>query len=309
MLGDPRRTRDVRAKVQQIVDAGEDRFQVARMAAGDDPAFGVVKTLIVDYTIDGQHGHGQGHRSGDDRPGQRARRPSTSPTCTATPTGHLLLEAWKPGRYEIEPATGRTEVDRGFQLARAAGSDAGRGRWPSRRTRERLEKTTFDPLASWSEHPDPGVKYFSGTATYTRTFSVPSEMLGHGRRLYLDLGKVEVMAQVTLNGKDLGILWKPPFLVDVTDVARPGANALEVKVVNLWINRLIGDEQLAGGQPAQPQRHPQGVAAVAQRGQTQPDRAVHVHELAALEEGGCPCSLRPARPRQAPGDGTESSVD
>ena len=113
---------------------------------------------------------------------------------------------------------------------------------------------TIDPLASWSENSDPGVKYFSGTATYTRTLSVPSEMLGHGRRLFLDLGKVEVMARVALNGTDMGLLWKPPFLVDITDVARPGANALEVKVVNLWINRLIGDEQL----PEDSQRNANG---------------------------------------------------
>ena len=116
------------------------------------------------------------------------------------------------------------------------------------------ERTTFDQLASWSEHPDPGVKYFSGTATYTKTFSLPSGMLGHGHRVYLDLGKVEVMARVKLNGTDLGILWKPPFLVDVTEAARPGVNALEVKVVNLWINRLIGDEQL----PEDSQRNPNG---------------------------------------------------
>ena len=99
------------------------------------------------------------------------------------------------------------------------------------------------------------MKYFSGTATYTRALcSVPPELLGHGRRLFLELGKVEVMARVALNGRDMGLLWKPPFLVDVTDVARPGANALEVRVVNLWINRLIGDEQL----PEDSQRNANG---------------------------------------------------
>ena len=116
------------------------------------------------------------------------------------------------------------------------------------------QKATFDRLISWSDHPDPGVKYYSGTATYTQAFSVPPESCGKGHRLYLDLGKVEVMAHVTLNGKDLGILWKPPFLVDVTEAVRPGTNALEVKVVNLWINRLIGDEQL----PEDSERNPDG---------------------------------------------------
>jgi hypothetical protein len=69
-------------------------------------------------------------------------------------------------------------------------------------------------------------------------------MLGKDRALYLDLGRVYVMAQAKLNGRDLGILWKPPFSVDVTDILHAGANDLVVSVVNLWPNRLIGDEQL-----------------------------------------------------------------
>jgi hypothetical protein len=113
---------------------------------------------------------------------------------------------------------------------------------------------TLDKLISWSDHKDPGVKYFSGTATYTKTLNVPPAMLGNERRVYLDLGKVRVMAQVKLNGKDFGILWKPPFRVDITEAAKPGENALEVEVVNLWVNRLIGDEQL----PEDSERNPDG---------------------------------------------------
>ena len=79
-------------------------------------------------------------------------------------------------------------------------------------------------------------------------------MLVPNRRWYLDLGKVAVMAEVKLNGKDLGILWKPPFRVDVTAALKAGDNLLEVKVVNLWINRLIGDEQL----PEDNDRNPNG---------------------------------------------------
>ena len=65
-----------------------------------------------------------------------------------------------------------------------------------------------------------------------------------GKRVYLDLGRVEVLAEVKVNGKDLGTLWKPPFRVDVTDAVHAGNNDLEVRVTNLWPNRLIGDEQL-----------------------------------------------------------------
>ena len=113
---------------------------------------------------------------------------------------------------------------------------------------------TLDRLLSWSEHSDPGVKYFSGTATYRKTLTVPSEMLAEGNRLYLDLGDVQVIARVTLNDHELSTLWKPPFRVDITDIAKPGDNTLEVQVVNLWPNRMIGDEQL----PEDSDRNPNG---------------------------------------------------
>ena len=107
----------------------------------------------------------------------------------------------------------------------------------------------------WSEHADPAVKYFSGVATYRKTLGITGESL-HSQdcRLDLDLGDVQVMARVTLNGHDLGVLWKPPFRVDITDVAKVGDNALEVQVVNLWPNRMIGDEQL----PQDSERNPDG---------------------------------------------------
>jgi hypothetical protein len=77
-----------------------------------------------------------------------------------------------------------------------------------------------------------------------KTFVIPENTLGQTRRVYLDLGNVEVMASVRLNGKDMGTLWKPPFRIDITPSAKTGENRLEVEVVNLWPNRLIGDEQL-----------------------------------------------------------------
>lgn len=96
----------------------------------------------------------------------------------------------------------------------------------------RLEK-----LVSLSEHPEPGVRYFSGTATYT----CHCEIRQLNSQLFLDLGDVQVIAQVKVNGRDLGTLWKPPFCVDVTDALKPGTNELEIRVTNLWPNRMIGD--------------------------------------------------------------------
>ena len=104
-------------------------------------------------------------------------------------------------------------------------------------------KVTFDKLISWSESADSGVKYFSGTGTYTRTLNAPSEWFKSGARLWLDLENVKDLAEVVVNGQSLGIVWKKPFRVDVTDTLKPGANAVEIRVTNLWVNRLIGDQQ------------------------------------------------------------------
>ncbi|MFD3003759.1 glycosyl hydrolase [Pontibacter toksunensis] len=101
----------------------------------------------------------------------------------------------------------------------------------------------MDKLASWTESDDPGVKYFSGAATYTQTLKAPRKWFGKGEQLWLDLGEVEELAEVTVNGKSLGVVWKEPYRVDVTNVLKPGKNTIEIKVVNLWVNRLIGDQQ------------------------------------------------------------------
>ncbi len=104
-------------------------------------------------------------------------------------------------------------------------------------------KITLDRLSSWHENRDAGVKYFSGSGTYTKTIQAPAEWFKTGTRLWLDLGDTKNLAEVTLNGKALGILWKTPFQVDVTYALKQGANTLLVKVTNLWVNRLIGDQQ------------------------------------------------------------------
>ena len=99
----------------------------------------------------------------------------------------------------------------------------------------------FTTLQPWSASDDAGVKYFSGTATYTKTVGAENAWVHSGGRVMLDLGKVNDVAEVVVNGKELGILWKPPYRVDVTDVLKAGDNAVEVKVTNEWTNRIAGD--------------------------------------------------------------------
>jgi hypothetical protein len=250
--GDAVRTRDMKAKVQQIVDAGENSFEVARLAAGDDPAFGIVKTAVIEYTVGGK----------------KMTVTGIDPeTITLTQTkaseriadvrlgadGQPILEAWQAGQYELLTASGRT---RHFQAAALPAPVELNGPWqvafpPSLGAPSQI---TLDKLMSWSDHSDNGVKHFSGAATYNTRFVVPDGMAGKNRHVHLDLGKVQIMAQVILNGKDLGLFWKPPFLIDVTDAVKAGENKLEVTVVNLWINRMIGDELL----PEDSDRNPDG---------------------------------------------------
>jgi hypothetical protein len=106
-------------------------------------------------------------------------------------------------------------------------------------------KIALEKLGSWSESADTGVKYFSGTATYTKTFEAPAGWFQSGARLWLDLGEVKNIAEVSVNGEPLGVVWKAPFRAELTGALKPGANAVEIKVTNLWVNRLIGD-QLSG---------------------------------------------------------------
>ena len=102
---------------------------------------------------------------------------------------------------------------------------------------------TFSALSSWSEHSDPGVKYFSGTATYTTPLDAPDAWLAKGGQVWLDLGQVKNLGQVTVNGKTFPALWRPPFRVNITPALKPGANHVAIAVTNLWVNRIIGDEQ------------------------------------------------------------------
>jgi hypothetical protein len=102
---------------------------------------------------------------------------------------------------------------------------------------------TVDALRSLSENLDSGVRYFSGTATYTKRFTLPPDAKKVGAHLALDLGDLREVAEISLNGHPLGILWNPPFVLDITGAVRPGGNRLRVKVANLWVNRLIGDAQ------------------------------------------------------------------
>jgi hypothetical protein len=181
-------------------------------------------------------------------------------------------ELWNPETGDIQPASyqiadGRTTVplnlkpnDAVFVVFREATEELSRilpqpietqlttinGLWNVRfqPNRGAPEQISLDRLTGWDQHSDPGVKYFSGTGIYTKTIEAPESWFQNGAELYLDLGDVKNLAEVIVNGESLGIVWKEPFRVNVTEALKPDANTLEIKVTNLWVNRLIGDAQL-----------------------------------------------------------------
>ncbi|MEN6561147.1 MAG: glycosyl hydrolase [Acidobacteriota bacterium] len=99
---------------------------------------------------------------------------------------------------------------------------------------------TFERLQGWTESSDPGIRAFSGIATYRTTFEL-SAALASKRRLFLQLGDLTEIAEVTVNGKDLGVVWLPPYRVEISGAVRSGSNRLEIRVANLWANRLNAD--------------------------------------------------------------------
>ncbi len=377
--GDAARTRDVRTKVQALVDGGELEFQVARLAQDDDPAYGTVKTLVLKYSVndqpftisaqdpdrisldtsiilttgaDGSQGLTGEYFTNTDLSGKPAvvrtdtginfAWNSGSPAAgipannwSARWTG--TLTALKSGEYTFclyaddgcrlfidgqnvidhwsldsgnEAHTGKINLVAGkkygirVEYFQGPGNDSIHLSWlvpaasrpaeiqctsagnlelvasepgdyslasaSGKIRRVRIENVpvpqeitgpwevhfppkwgappeiTLDHLISLSDSPIDGVKYFSGTATYTKAFDwKPAAKIGNQKtETWLDLGDVQVMAEIKLNGHNLGILWKPPFRVNVTEILTPGRNTLEVRVPDLWPNRMIGDAAL-----------------------------------------------------------------
>ncbi len=128
---------------------------------------------------------------------------------------------------------------------------------------------TLDTLACWTAHAEERIRHFSGTGIYRHTFQAQAPAAG--QRVVLDLGRVEVMAGVRFNGHELGTLWKPPFHVDVTQFLQEGENQIEVRVTNLWVNRLIGDERFPSLLDFDERGSPKGWPKWLQQGERAPD--------------------------------------
>ncbi len=102
----------------------------------------------------------------------------------------------------------------------------------------------LDELISWTDHDDEGINYFSGTATYSNSFDLSNDVLNKSNDIYIDLGEVLDVAEVIVNNKSVGVLWTKPFKLNIKDYVKEGNNNIEIRITNMWINRLTGDMDL-----------------------------------------------------------------
>ena len=235
---------DVTDKVRDLLKQGESEVAATNSNFGD-PAVNVVKHLVVEYTVDGKR-----HKS------QVGENETIS-------FGPAMIASTGPATYDL-----RRLGDRRYELVsweKSAFTANGTGGSSVRVASDLAPSTVdlssdwtvtfppklgapksahFDKLASYTDSTEDGVKYFSGTASYRKTFTVAPDFAAPDRSVRLDLGDVKNFATVFVNGRLVATLWKPPFALDISGFVHGGQNSLEVRVTNLWVNRMIGDEQL-----------------------------------------------------------------
>jgi hypothetical protein len=199
-----------------------------------DPLTGEIRAAAA-YRVDGQ----SAPLASDASEAGRVQAGRTTVPLEFAPCGSLFVVFRKPAATGVAPAAKRN-------FSRWTPQHELSGPWTVRFDPKwgGPASAMFPELISWTERPEPGIKFYSGTATYEKSFDLPESLGPGGRRLALDLGQVKMLAEVRLNGKNLGILWAPPFRVDVTDAIKPRGNRLEIDVVNFWPNRVIGDQSL-----------------------------------------------------------------
>ena len=154
--------------------------------------------------------------------------------------GSLVVRARKPGTYAYQTAKGRNGK---IVVDQVPADQVISGPWkidfpPNLGA---PHEAIVDELSDWTKSTDPGIRYFSGTATYHKSFTL--QKTPANGEVILDLGMVREVATVKVNGKDAGVLWKHPWQANIGSLLKAGENHLEISVTNLWNNRIVGDLQ------------------------------------------------------------------
>ncbi|MBR5025217.1 MAG: hypothetical protein IKX48_09130, partial [Victivallales bacterium] len=233
-------SKDVTAHVKSLVARdGTLNIIASNDILGGDPAVLHLKHLDLEYTLNGKDVKATFPENGSVQiPAGIIGKPDYDVV------GHdnaVSLTAWEDGVLAVTDAKGKMSFVTAIGVPKPIVID---GPWnvsfpPNLGA---PEKVTFPELISFPESKDNGIKFFSGTATYTKTVNLPEEYVNSP--LMLDLGMLHDNARVFINGRDCGILWKAPFRVNATGIMKAGANDIRIEVTNRWVNRLIGDEEL-----------------------------------------------------------------
>jgi hypothetical protein len=237
-----RKSVDVSAQVSAAVKDNSLRIKATNELAGKDPAYGVQKQLRVCYQLGSETCEVTVSENQELRLPESKWLPSPwLPEITGRDQG-VQMVVWDKGRYRLQTSAG---AEKSVSVESMTAPIVPNQPWT----------VTFTPnwdapahielpqLIDLTKHDDPGVRYYSGTVTYKTVLHLSHTFVQNADCLSLDLGRVNVLAEVIVNGTNLGILWCEPFRIDVTAAAKPGDNNLEIRVTNLWVNRLIGDEQ------------------------------------------------------------------
>ncbi|MDR1923426.1 MAG: hypothetical protein LBQ66_03535 [Planctomycetaceae bacterium] len=244
VLDDPKATVDATETVRKLLKNGGDTVHVAKVTeAVGDPKVGVVKTLKVEFKVGGELFTASGQDGG------RVFLYDRDLPFQITDDGFVFR---KSGRFLLHRSFGKSGPQQ-IDIHNAIDIDK---KWSVEFVSKKTQLVQeFDRLTAWNDSPNEAIKHFSGTAIYRTKINLPEKLIAGGasysseqkknKRVLLDLGKVEVMAEVVVNGKNVGVLWTDNKVVDVTDALQFGKeNEIEIRVTNLWCNRLIGDAAL-----------------------------------------------------------------
>ncbi|HLO97450.1 MAG TPA: glycosyl hydrolase, partial [Fimbriimonas sp.] len=212
---------DVTSLVAKAGDAHSLRMIASNGALGGDPAYLVVKKLVVTYQLGNE-------TKTVTIPENGTLSLGNLPDAGSPPVYELkggAMHVWQNGDFKTSWSTGKSATLKVRDIPAAA---TVKGPWQARFPSgwDAPEKVTFDKLMSWTDHTNFGVKHFSGTVRYSNTISVTAAQLAKGKRLILDLGDVRELCRVRLNGIPLGALWGSPYRVDITEFAKVGKNSL-----------------------------------------------------------------------------------
>ena len=232
----PQRWLDVTDTLRKLAaQGGLDLAEVHPGVFGRDPVPNVVKTLEVEYRLAGKTATA---RVAEGKPLRLGKSALPDLRLHAAADGSVRAASTSGVRAELVFASGKRQP---LELAAPPAPAELQGPWQVTLDSpvDARRVLTLPALSDLAGQADAAVKYFSGTATYARSFKLESPPAS----LLLDLGRVHDLARVTVNGRDLGVLWQAPFTLDIGPALKAGSNRLEIAVTNTWHNRLVGDEQ------------------------------------------------------------------